>query len=122
MGLKMAYIPLSLQWNKKDAYSVCTIQGDLTGQAISEFRNAVAEKLSENNIRHLLLELNEIHNFNSTALDTILSLQNNISREKCELVLIVSQPDIRELLDITCCSSFFSIYESLRSFELDHKK
>jgi anti-anti-sigma factor len=117
----MANIPLSLKFEEKENYTICAMKGDLAGEGIARLRNAMDDQLLKG-AKCLVLLLNDIHNFNSTALDTILALQNKFYPKGCELVLIVSQTEIRELLDITCCSSFFPIYESLKNFELEHKK
>jgi anti-anti-sigma factor len=117
----MANIPLSLNFEEKETYTICVMTGDLAGEAIARLRSAMDDLLLKGTKRLVIL-LDDIHNFNSTALDTILALQNKFYPKGCELVLIVSQSEIRELLDITCCSSFFPIYESLKSFELEHQK
>ena len=110
---KMPTIPLSLKFVKKNDYTVCTITGDLAGEAIIQFKNGIIEKQTKDGIIKLALDLNGIHNFNSTALDTILALQNILSTRQCSLALVVSKSEIRELLDITCCSTFFPIFHSL---------
>ncbi|MDD5673956.1 MAG: STAS domain-containing protein [Chitinivibrionales bacterium] len=117
----MAILPLSLKIDKKDTYTLCTVRGDLMGPGLAQFNRAIGEVLSAPT-KHLVLALDDVHNFDSTGLDTILTLKKKTASIGCGLSLIISKQEIKEVFDITGCLMLFPLFESLQGFEQDAGK
>lgn len=95
-----------------DSYAVLTPVGPVLGSGIVQLREALDEYLKAP-AQNLLIELSGILYFTSGALDVLLKARKKAMDHRCRVVLVSSQEEIQELIEITGCKALFPFYNSL---------
>jgi anti-sigma B factor antagonist len=91
---------------------VVAVGGEVDLYTAPELERALAGPLAEGTAR-LVVDLSEATFVDSTALHVILRAARQLDRESGELIVVVPDPSVRKVFEITGLDRFFAVVSSL---------
>jgi anti-sigma B factor antagonist len=95
-----------------DGTFVVAAGGEVDLYRAPEFERALAGPLAEG-ATQLVVDLSEATFVDSTALHVLLRAARQLDREAGELIVVVPDPNVRKVFEITGVGRFFSVVSSL---------
>jgi anti-sigma B factor antagonist len=91
---------------------VVAVGGEVDLYTAPELERALAEPLTEG-ATQLVVDLSEATFVDSTALHVFLCAARQLDREAGELIVVVPDPNVRKVFEITGLNRFFAVVSSL---------
>ena len=92
---------------------ILNCKGELTADSLEAFRRAVDHQLAEQQVRDLVLNLEEVPFLDSASLEYLLELQATLAERLGQVKLARLDGNLRTIMEITRLESAFERYEDL---------
>ena len=92
---------------------ILNCKGELTADSLEAFRRAVDHQLAEQQVRDLVLNLEEVPFLDSASLEYLLELQATLAERLGQVKLARLDGNLRKIMEITRLESAFERYEDL---------
>lgn len=93
-----------------ESYSKLFFKGYLIYNTISKVKNILQQV--ENNVGHYILDMNEVIHIDSTGFGAFINFAKDLINEATKIVIVVKDPLIRELFEISQFHLIFPIVET----------
>jgi len=77
------------------------LQGELDHHTAGELKKQITEKLEQHQIRHILLNLAELHFMDSSGLGVILGRYNQVKMNEGEMVVCAISKTVEKMFDLS---------------------
>jgi anti-sigma B factor antagonist len=105
---------MKLSYEDHNAVSVLTLSGELTSDQADSFRRSCQDRFQAN-IRDIVLDLEHLSLIDSTGLESLLWLSEELGDRSGQLRLVNPDETIRKILEVTRLERRFNIHNSIES-------
>lgn len=92
---------LSIDLEVKDHVLLIRLRGELDHHTAEELREKVSEKLEQNNVHHIVLNLGQLTFMDSSGLGVILGRYKQIKNVGGEMIVCAISPPVKRLFDMS---------------------
>jgi len=92
---------------------VLNCKGELTADALEAFRTAVEHQLTEDQVRDLVLNFEQVPFIDSSGLEYLLELQEKLTERLGQVKLARLEANVAKILEITRLDSAFDRFDDI---------
>jgi len=105
-------VSLAIQLEAKNGVLLIRLNGELDHHTAEELRTQAENAIQKHQIKHIVLNLEELHFMDSSGLGVILGRYKQIQKNKGEMVICAISPAVKRLFEM---SGLFKIMKVERS-------
>lgn len=111
--------------NKQDDIIILKFKGNIQHSDTPNFEKELENVILEQNLYKIILDLTSVNHICSSALGILIAMERKIKRKNGDIRLVITEPDVLKVMQITLLDRVFQIYsnlqEALNSFKLPRK-
>lgn len=107
----------SIEHTIQNRYIHCVVTGAVLTTSYKQLYDGLERALKKcEGVLYFVVDYSHVTMFTSTCINVLITLQENITANGYELVLISTQNDINDILDITGFTQVYPVYDSMQLF------
>ena len=103
---------MDISTNIRGNYLLVRLKGDFDMHTAPDFKEKVISKMEENDLKQLVLNLNQVNFIDSTGLGAILGRYRNLTDKGGKLILVGLNSQVKRILKLSGVLELMPVYES----------
>lgn len=103
----------SIVRNKQNDIIILKIKGNIQHTDTPNFEKEL-EKLLEENVIKIIIDLSNIKHVSSSALGTLIAMERKVKRKNGDIRLVITEQEVLRIMQITLLNRVFHIYNNIQ--------